>query len=205
MGDTDWHMVADDTIPEDNDYGYPSGYDDGIDIIDIEEDIILTAAELEIWRDENGISADEGKCHYCDAHNCRTGMPLLPNEDPICYRGDYQCQYYTNCGNLPGPQPQPSGLIADESMCQKCYYNGCATGRPTVSGDAYDRDICKNNHCQDYANCEHDFPCADYGKYNCASVPGYGNGYGGYGNGYGGYGNGYGGRGQNGRKWGGWW
>merc|ERR1719162_2685931 len=57
--DTDWHMVADDTIPEDNDYGYPSGYDDGIDIIDIEEDIILTAAELEIWRDENGISADE--------------------------------------------------------------------------------------------------------------------------------------------------
>merc|ERR1711865_931453 len=100
MGDTDWHMVADDTIPEDNDYGYPSGYDDGIDIIDIEEDIILTAAELEIWRDENGISADEGECHYCDAHYCHTGMPVLPNEDPICYRGNYQCQYYTNCGKF---------------------------------------------------------------------------------------------------------
>jgi len=160
------------------DYDYDSGYDDVLDGSRDNGDevttpvVILTAEQLEIWRNENGISGDEGDCEFCNypGYNCHTGMPAPPDENPKCNNGNYQCQYYTNCGVLPGNRPQPNAVIADESQCQKCYSRGCPTGRPSTNLDANDRDVCSYNHCPDYANCEHDYPCSDYYK-NCASVP----------------------------------
>ena len=152
----------DDTIP-----GYDDtipGYDDTIPepmIPKIRSDIVTIMSDmesLEIWRNENGISGDEGECHYCNYHHCHTGMPVMPHEDPTCNRGNYMCQYYTNCGKLPGNNGNKNGVIGDASQCQKCYYYGCATGRLTMSGDANHRDVCKNLHCSDYANCKHDYP-----------------------------------------------
>jgi len=161
--------VPDDYFFPPEDYDYDSGYDDGIDINVIEEDI-LTAEELEAWRKKNGISGDKGDCDWCNHYNCHTGMPAPPDDNYKCNHNNYQCQYYTDCGKLPGNRPQPGVVIADESQCQQCYSKGCATGRPTVSGDENTRDTCNYLHCPDYANCEHDFPCADYYT-KCASVP----------------------------------
>ena len=154
MGDYDYSY---------SDYSY-SGYDDTIPepkIPKIRSDVVTIMSDmesLEIWRNENGISGDDNDCTYCNYNNCPTGMPVMPNANPKCNHGNYMCQYYTNCGKLPGNNSDKNGGHGDASQCQKCYYYSCPTGRPSMSRDANVRNVCVSLHCPDYGNCEHDYP-----------------------------------------------
>merc|ERR1711865_1265477 len=103
------------------DYDYDSGYDDVLDGSSDNGDevttpvVILTAEQLQIWRNENGISGDEGDCHYCNNYNCHTGRPAPPDENPKCNDGNYPCQYYTG---------RPSTNL-DANDRDVCSYNHC--------------------------------------------------------------------------------